>query len=688
MRFFYISRLMVYLRTINFLLILFLFISCKKFDQNNFKILPSVKEYTFTGNYSNLNFNTNFSFHSKNNDTVPVILDNTIKLFKGDNNSKIRFEIDKNYNIAKEGYFLTIDKNQIKIIARDKAGLFYSFNTLIQLLKDSKDQNVNLPIIDILDYPSLSYRSVHIDVKHHTEKKEYYFNLIDELASIKINGIIIEFEDKLGYERRSDIAAPDSFSIEWWKKLSKYAYLRNIKISPLIQGLGHASFILKHDNYKSLRDVSNSDWAFNPLDPETYNVQFDLYKDAIEATPYGQFLHVGGDEVRVKNRNGIEGFELNLLWLNKVSDFAKKNNRVPIFWDDMYLKHGGVWNVTRNTSLSKNDVDNIWKKNKKQLTEYIDDFPKNCIYMRWNYFYPWAEGNLKTIDWYKENDMKVMGATAGQTRWILMPQDYSNIESIKSFSLTSVEKNLDGLLLTLWDDDSPHFELYKRGIYSFAEYTWGGKDLNPNDFKSNFRHRYFSPDFSDIEYSFIDELDMPVRDWANLFVVEKKHRNQITKTSLPLETHIIELPEINNSGKWNQKFDKKISIAKKHIKDLKIIIEKIKLQQMKTIRGSYALEVYEQVAKLALFSYETFIAISNFDNGKNDLSSLLNKENEFVSIRNNFEEVYAKSRNIIKPDNYILDQDHHNHTANQTLNMDWQFIAEIKLFEKINLTYK
>ncbi len=57
--------------------------------------------------------------------------------------------------------------------------MFYSFNTLTQLIKDSQDQNINLPIIEILDYPSLSYRSVHIDVKHHTEKKEYYFNLID-----------------------------------------------------------------------------------------------------------------------------------------------------------------------------------------------------------------------------------------------------------------------------------------------------------------------------------------------------------------------------------------------------------------------------------------------------------------------------------------------------------------------------
>ena len=90
---------------------------------------------------------------------------------------------------------------------------------------------------------------------------------------------------------------------------------------------------------------------------------------------------------------------------------------------------------------------------------------------------------------------------------------------------------------------------------------------------------------------------------------------------------------------------------------------------------------------MALFSYETFVTISNFDKGENDLINLSNREKEFVKIRNSFEKVYAKSRNIIKPQNYILDQDHHNHTANQTLNMDWQFIAEIKLFEKINLSY-
>ena len=662
--------------------------SCqKKKISDNFTLLPTVKNLQYNGKLSVLNCNSEFNYYSESNE-LPVLLSETLKLKKGTaNKHNFSFEIDSELDIADEGYHLHISKENIKIKAKDKAGLFYSFISLNQLITDSKDQNINLPIVSIKDFPSLKYRSIHIDVKHHTEKKEYYFELIDELASLKVNGIIIEFEDKLGYQKRPIVAAPDSYSISWWKSLSDYADKRNIKISPLIQGLGHASFILKHKKFKGLRDISDNDWAFNPTISETYDLQFDLYKDAIKATPHGQFLHVGGDEVRVSNRGEKKGFELNLLWLNKVSEFAKENNRIPIFWDDMYLKHGGVWMVTRNTKLTKEKVDSIWIKNEKKLTEYLNDFPKNCIYMRWNYFSPWAEGNLKTIDWYKENNLKIMGATAGQTRWILMPQNQSNIESIKSFSLTSVSKKLDGLLLTLWDDDSPHFELYKRGIYAFAEYTWSGNDSSIEDFKSKFRHRFFSPTLKNQNFEFIDDLEIPVRDWANLFVKEKKHRNQITKSDSPLESHIIDLPDINNPGEWNLKFNKKIFIAKKHILDLKKILEKINAQKIKTIRGNYALQVYEQVAKLALFSYKTFIDISNFDNGKNDVENLLNNRKEFLSLRHDFEEVYSKTRNIIKPEKYILDQDHHNHTANQTLNMDWQFISEIKLFEKINLTY-
>ena len=33
----------------------------------------------------------------------------------------------------------------------------------------------------------------------------------------------------------------------------------------------------------------------------------------------------------------------------------------------------------------------------------------------------------KAMDWYTKNNLKVMGATAGQTRWTLMPRNQSNI---------------------------------------------------------------------------------------------------------------------------------------------------------------------------------------------------------------------------------------------------------------------
>lgn len=670
-----------------YLLFILMLISCNKFDNTKFKILPSAQKIDFNNTYSNLNHNSIFTYYSKNNNIFPVTLDRSLNFVQGKNSdSTILFSIDGSLNIRDEGYLLNIKENQIIINAKDNAGLFYAVNTLSQLLQDSKDQNINLPLLDIEDFPSLSYRSIHLDIKHHTEKKEYYFNLIDELASIKINGIIVEFEDKLGYKKRPLVASEDSYTIDWWIELSEYAFQRNIQISPLVQGLGHASFILKHDKFKELRDVPEKDWAFNPLNPKTYELQFDLYQDAIKATPHGKYLHVGGDEVKVVDRDGKKGFELNLIWLKKVSKFAEENNRIPIFWDDMYLKHGGVWMVTRNTKLTKDEVNNIWIKNSEKLTEYIDDFPKNLIYMRWNYFSPWANGNLKTIDWYKENNMKVMGATAGQTRWILMPQDNSNIEAIKSFSLTSVDKKLDGLLLTLWDDDSPHFELYKRGIAGFSEYSWSGDNLSIDQFKSLYRYRNFGHLFKSDEFEFIDHLEKPVSLWLNMFLSKDGWRPGLSKKENPLDTDIIDLPDLNNKGEWSKNNSNRINNAIESLKissDVENIIARI---QSKNPKNKYTLEVYQQVNELTKFSANLILKLEKVDKS-GDLSYLDGIENQFTQMRNEFERVYSKTRVINKSEDYILDQDHHHHPANQTINFDWQFLGEIMILNKIKKTY-
>jgi hypothetical protein len=124
-------------------------------------------------------------------------------------------------------------------------------------------------------------------LKHHVDAGGYYYQMIDRLAAIKINAVIIEFEDKLRYRKAPVVGSGNSISVDEFAAISRYAKERNIEISPLIQGLGHAEFILKHPQYASLRDTITSDWSFDPMKPETYELQFSLYEDAIAATPYG-----------------------------------------------------------------------------------------------------------------------------------------------------------------------------------------------------------------------------------------------------------------------------------------------------------------------------------------------------------------------------------------------------------------
>jgi len=588
-----------------------------------------------------------------------------------------------------EGYILDITRDQVTITGQKKSGRFYGYMTLLQLMEDARDQGVPLPMCYIEDSPKLTYRAIHLDMKHHMEHTDYYYELIDVLASYKINAVIAEVEDKLAYERQPKVASADALSIKEWKKLSKYANERFIEISPLVQGLGHASFILKHDKYNFLRDDPDSDWAFNPLIPETYEVQYDLYRDALKALPHGKYLHVGGDEVHTTGRgSGQTELELQLTWLNKVCKFADENDRIPIFWDDMPIKYAGLYSPMFNTSYTRKQVDSMWNENEHKLLEYLEMFPKNCIYMRWNYSHPEAEGNIKAMEWFTDHGLDVMGATAGQTRWKLMPQNESNMENIRSFASTSIDQEIEGLLLTLWDDDSPHFELYKRGILAFAEYTWTGEERSKEEIKSSYRHREYGSALSGEEYAFVDRLEEGV-EWWNAVLLKRNNRNNLRNMENPAEDAVIDLPFYGEQGDWTSKHSLRIQGAAVTLRNCNKLTAAIDSMKMKAVRNTYRLEVYEQVNKLVAFSGKIMFALQAYDiaqagqEKQEALARLKKLPEEFRSLRVEFEEVYGRTRILHKPEGYILDQDHHLHMANQSMNFDWQFWAEIYFLEKL-----
>jgi hypothetical protein len=612
------------------------------------------------------------------------------KLLHLTGNKSLTFRLDANSAIKAEGYELEISKDHLDITASTPEGLWYGVITLGQLVQDALDQDAALPIISVKDEPALSYRAVHLDVKHHLEKKNYYYELMDRLSEIKINGIIIEIEDKLAFEKQPKVGSSDAWSIADWKKLSEYAMARNIRISPLVQGLGHASFILKHEEYKDLRDDPASDWAFNPLDERTYEVQFDLYSDALAAFPYAQYLHVGGDEVHTTGRgSGKSALELQLAWLNRVSTYAEEHNVTPIFWDDMPLQNAGVYGSIYNRKLTAAQVDSIWTVNEPRLNEYVEMFPKNCIYMRWNYNMPETPGNNRAMKWFTDHGFQVMGATAGQTRWNLMPLEESNTANIRDFAMISIDNKADGLLLTLWDDDSPHFELYQRGIAIFAENTWAGEKRTSEELHTAFRQRAFGSELASTDFAFINELEAPVAFWKNA-LLETKDRNRLRSMEKPMEDAVLILPEATSPGEWAERNKEKLAKAKESQQAIGSILAKISASKKAALRNSYTLDVYEQVAKVTQFSNKSLLLLAEWDLAKTaeereaTKEKLLSLEGEWKAQLAELEEVYGQTRELNKPDDYILDQDHHVHLANQAIKFsDWQFYVEDLFIQKI-----
>jgi hypothetical protein len=157
----------------------------------------------------------------------------------------------------------------------------------------------------------------------------------------------------------------------------------------------------------------------------------------------------------------------------------------------------------------------------------------------------------------------------------------------------------------------------------------------------------------------------------------------------PYEEGLIEIPQLESQGNWTKKFKDRLKRAEYIILSCDTISSKIKQMQRMTSRNKYTLEVYERVNELVRFTPKILLLLRLFDQAKNEEQRIIASakisylRKEFLNLRDRFEETYSKTRIIHKPKDYILDQDHHHHLANQMHSFDWQFSAELLMFKKI-----
>lgn len=681
-----------------------------------FKIIPQPREVKILKGYG-LEFRDLSGIELKGFDKRPPMGEILSQLNENNSSEKGLLVLNLDSTLtgtgSPEGYTLTIKNGNAEIKATGEPGIFYGCQTLEQLLEDARDQKETIPSCTITDYPAIAYRSVHFDVKHHLDHMNYYYESINRLARYKINAVIFEVEDKLRYVRQPLVGAPQAISIDEMAALTRYAAERFIEISPLVQGLGHATFILKHPEYEYLREIPNRRWVSCSVEPGTYKLYQDLFKDAFEATPGSRYVHIGGDEIgdiglcdrcRAKGEE-IGELGLYLHWLNSICDMAKASGRIPIFWDDMPLKMAGVYESTWNTEYKPEQAEKDWETGEPELGRLIKGFPKNCVYMRWNYAMGRLPGNLKALDWYQKNNLPSMVSTAAQTDAVLFPKDQrtgapsdEGLGAIRSFLGVAAEKEIEGMFCTAWDDKSPHFETYWRGLIASAEYSWSPEIRSLEDFDEVYLRREYGLSESEY-YTFYSKLTEAASFWSRAFnrtgqrfnaenalfvlpglahwIPEAEKVKQQGKTDFT--EHLIELPDVNVPGRWSETYKERLSEAQTILDSYEKTSDMIERYEKTSIRNRYHWKVFRALNDFQITAPKLLLALKKFDtedfpDGQRDYSKIQNELVEFNRAWENLKNVYAETRFIKYPDHYVPDR--YFHFASQREDLTWMIQVE------------
>lgn len=212
---------------------------------------------------------------------------------------------------------------------------------------------------------------------------------------------------------------------------------------------------------------------------------------------------------------------------------------------------------------------------------------------------------------------------------------------------------------------------------------------NTQELHAAYRQRTFGPALAGADMEFINQLEEPVTFWKNALLDAKRDRNQLRKYANPVEDAVIPFPNADSAGAWTEKYQEKVALAKANQAAIDSVLQVIQQSKKLAVRNPYALEVYEQVAQAAQFSNRALITLAELDEPSGEKRSqaqakLAGMQEEWSAIQGQLEAVYGKTRQLNKPTDYVLDQDHHVHLANQALNFsDWQFYVEGLFLDKV-----
>lgn len=236
--------------------------------------------------------------------------------------------------VHSQGYMLTIADGRIHVVASTPAGLFYGVQTVRQLIGQC---GRTVPELRCVDWPDFPNRGVMLDVsRNRVPTMATLLELIDLLASWKINQVQLYFENAYAYQQHAGVWQDVSpFTAAEIAEVDRFCQERCIELVPNQNSFGHLTNWLVHPEYSHLAEAPEgceTEWGLRStpfgLQPteESLNFLRSLYDELLPNFCSRQF-NVGLDETidlgKVRSKELAEQVGVGRLYL----DFLLKIHR-------------------------------------------------------------------------------------------------------------------------------------------------------------------------------------------------------------------------------------------------------------------------------------------------------------------------------------------------------------------------
>jgi len=320
-------------------------------------------------------------------------------------------QIMLDHQIKSESYELKILSDQtIHITAGDLKGVFYAFQSLLQLILGNYQpgmESVLIPCIHISDEPRFSWRGFMLDESRHFQGMQTVKDLLDWMSYFKLNVFHWHLTEDQGwrieikkYPRLVEIGASRSasqtsgflgkqlnntphsgfYTQAEIKEIVSYAAARHIQIVPEIEMPGHSMAALAA--YPQLGCTGgpyqvSPHWGIHaeimcPGKSWTTSFLQDVLTEIVALFP-GQYIHTGGDEApkkRWKKCPDCQGLareagvkrinDLQTILTNRIAQFLRENGHTLIGWNEMLA-----------ADLDSNAVVQYWVGREKTVLSHI-----------------------------------------------------------------------------------------------------------------------------------------------------------------------------------------------------------------------------------------------------------------------------------------------------------------------------